>query len=143
MQAGHAVVSQLVPVPDAVLKVPGRNSSATYELVFLAQDIPPLGFLQFHVQRTANLRFQKEQMSQILRPERSHKDIEVNLGVSRSRFVEEGRPVTILVETVAPKNYTGMITYLIVDRCKFYTILIYWPMLHGKIGFIMTLSKLM
>ncbi|XP_042885144.1 lysosomal alpha-mannosidase-like isoform X3 [Penaeus japonicus] len=77
---GHAIVSQLVPVPDAVLRVPGRNSTATLELVFLAEDIPPLGFLQFHVQKTANLPFQKEQMSQIFRPQRGLKDIEVNLG---------------------------------------------------------------
>lgn len=80
-------MSQLVPVPDAVLRVPGRNSTATLELVFLAEDIPPLGLLQFHVQKTANLPFQKEQMSQIFRPQRGLKDIEVNLGVSS--FVEE------------------------------------------------------
>lgn len=67
--SGNAVEAQLVPIPKPVLSVPGRNSSATYELVFLASNIPSLGFLRFHIQKTANYRVLQQQMSSI----RSHK----------------------------------------------------------------------
>lgn len=66
--AGNAVKAQLVPIPKPVLSIPGRDSSATSELVFQAADIPPLGFLRFHIQRTANHRVLRQQMSKI----RSH-----------------------------------------------------------------------
>ncbi|XP_071540487.1 lysosomal alpha-mannosidase-like isoform X2 [Panulirus ornatus] len=62
---GHVVQAQLVPIPESVLATPGRNSSAKYDLVFIANDIPPLGFLQFHIKRTANSRIHKEQMSRV------------------------------------------------------------------------------
>ncbi|XP_076239948.1 lysosomal alpha-mannosidase II [Calliopsis andreniformis] len=42
------IVSQLVPIPEAVQEIPGREGTATHELVFLAT-IPPLGFKSFKV----------------------------------------------------------------------------------------------
>lgn len=62
---GNAVEAQLVPIPDPVLSIPGRNSSATFELVFPATDIPPLGFLRFHVQQTGNYRILQQQRSAV------------------------------------------------------------------------------
>ncbi|XP_071568794.1 lysosomal alpha-mannosidase-like isoform X1 [Temnothorax nylanderi] len=35
--------AQIVPIPEAVQKIPGRKSSATNEVVFRASNIPPLG----------------------------------------------------------------------------------------------------
>ncbi|KAJ1527978.1 hypothetical protein ONE63_007908 [Megalurothrips usitatus] len=51
---GHEEASQVVPIPEAVLKMPGRvMSSARYELVFKADNLPPLGFRSFYVTRTS------------------------------------------------------------------------------------------
>ena len=49
--AGGEVRSQLVPVADPVLSLPGRHSRATHELVWLAADLPPLGTARFSVIR--------------------------------------------------------------------------------------------
>ncbi|XP_068205819.1 lysosomal alpha-mannosidase-like isoform X1 [Palaemon carinicauda] len=65
---GNAVVSQLVPIPESVLGLPGRSSTAEFELVFVADMIPPLGFTQFYVQRTSNHLFHKMQQSKITVP---------------------------------------------------------------------------
>lgn len=51
---GHEEKAQVVPVPEAVLSLPGRvMSTARYELVFRADNLPPLGFRSFFVTRTA------------------------------------------------------------------------------------------
>ncbi|XP_033225298.1 lysosomal alpha-mannosidase-like [Belonocnema kinseyi] len=49
---GTELVTQIVPVPEAVKKIPGRKSSALYELVFLAREIPALGYQSFYVSET-------------------------------------------------------------------------------------------
>ncbi|XP_014216796.1 lysosomal alpha-mannosidase-like [Copidosoma floridanum] len=49
--AGNDMVTQMVPIPKQVKTIPGRVSSATMELVFLAENISPLGFQSFHVKR--------------------------------------------------------------------------------------------
>ena len=46
---GRLVASQMVPIAEAVLCLPGRNSNATNELIFRAQDLPPLGLRSYHV----------------------------------------------------------------------------------------------
>ena len=48
---GHEVETQVVPVPQEVLSLPGRESSATYELVFMAEKVPALAYSVFSVQR--------------------------------------------------------------------------------------------
>ncbi|XP_025208868.1 lysosomal alpha-mannosidase-like isoform X2 [Melanaphis sacchari] len=44
---GQNLTVQFVPLPDAVLRIPGRESSATTELVFQAEDLPPLGYKSY------------------------------------------------------------------------------------------------
>ncbi|KAK3861068.1 hypothetical protein Pcinc_032926 [Petrolisthes cinctipes] len=68
---GNAVTVQLVPIPDSVLTLPGRNSNAKLDLVFNSGDIPPLGYLQFHVRRTNSRRILAQQMSSVYIPEAS------------------------------------------------------------------------
>ncbi|XP_063885164.1 lysosomal alpha-mannosidase-like isoform X4 [Scylla paramamosain] len=60
---GNAVKAQLVPIPKPVLSIPGRHSTAAYELVFQATDIPPLGFLRYHIKRTSSYRILRQQIS--------------------------------------------------------------------------------
>ncbi len=38
-----------MPIPEFVKELPGRNSSATHELVFLAFQLPPLGSKSFYI----------------------------------------------------------------------------------------------
>ena len=49
---GDTVATQLVPIPDTVLKIPGRESSASCDLVFIADNVPPLSFSTFDVEKT-------------------------------------------------------------------------------------------
>ncbi|KAF0293557.1 Lysosomal alpha-mannosidase [Amphibalanus amphitrite] len=52
---GTVVESQLSPIPEEVLRLPGRTSTATYELVFRADDLPPLGFRSYFVSVSASI----------------------------------------------------------------------------------------
>jgi len=40
----------LIPIPEFVKTLPGRNSSATHELIFLAFQLPPLGSKSYYIQ---------------------------------------------------------------------------------------------
>lgn len=48
---GQKLTVQFVPLPKAVLRIPGRQSSATTELVFQASDLPPLGYKSYLITR--------------------------------------------------------------------------------------------
>ncbi|CAG9761788.1 unnamed protein product [Ceutorhynchus assimilis] len=49
---GNNVHSQILPTPIGIMNIPsGRQTSASLELIFEAQDIPPLGFKSFYVQK--------------------------------------------------------------------------------------------
>jgi lysosomal alpha-mannosidase len=52
---GTAVLSQLVPLPLEVLKIPGRSSTARLEVVFEAADLPGLGSRAFSVEKGRGL----------------------------------------------------------------------------------------
>ena len=51
ISSGLEVETQVVPLPQEVLSVPGRESAAGYELVFMADNVPALGYSVFSVQR--------------------------------------------------------------------------------------------
>ncbi|XP_049791934.1 lysosomal alpha-mannosidase-like [Schistocerca nitens] len=55
---GNQQLIQLVPVPDSVYDIPGRESNATYEIVFQAEDIPALGYRSYYVSSTSQSRQQ-------------------------------------------------------------------------------------
>ncbi|CAH0387767.1 unnamed protein product [Bemisia tabaci] len=48
---GKILVTQIVPIHPAVLEIPGRSalSQATHELIFQAEDVPPLGYKSYYV----------------------------------------------------------------------------------------------
>lgn len=48
---GQPVPSQLVPIPESILSLPGRKSKSLFELTFRAVDLPPIGMKSFYVQR--------------------------------------------------------------------------------------------
>ncbi|XP_059093937.1 lysosomal alpha-mannosidase-like [Tigriopus californicus] len=51
---GQKIETQVIPIPKPVLLIPGRKSSATYELIFRA-DLPPIGFKSFFVIKNASV----------------------------------------------------------------------------------------
>ncbi len=61
---GDKVQTQLIPVPEEVLRVPGRKSRASHELVFRA-DLPPLGFKSFFVEKGKKEGWDPEQLSRV------------------------------------------------------------------------------
>nr|CAD7429116.1 unnamed protein product [Timema monikensis] len=48
------ILSQLVPIPDSILNIAYRNSSARNEIVFQASNLPPLGLTTYRVTLVAN-----------------------------------------------------------------------------------------
>ncbi|KAF2364115.1 Glycoside hydrolase family 38 N-terminal domain [Trinorchestia longiramus] len=50
---GNSITSQLVPIPDAILAIPYRSSSATQELVFMAEAVPAMGSSTYQITRAA------------------------------------------------------------------------------------------
>jgi len=43
--------TQAVPIPQVLIDIKHRNSTAKYELVFLATNIPPLGYRTYYIER--------------------------------------------------------------------------------------------
>ena len=41
--------SDVFPLPEPILTLPGRNSNAAYQVHFIAKDLAPLGFAAYHV----------------------------------------------------------------------------------------------
>ncbi|XP_027845178.2 lysosomal alpha-mannosidase-like isoform X1 [Aphis gossypii] len=52
--SGQSLTVQFVPLPNAVLRIPGRKSSATAELVFQAKDLPPLGYKSYLITKQSS-----------------------------------------------------------------------------------------
>lgn len=52
------MATQIVPIAKPILKIPGRNSKATDELIFLAENIPPMGFKSYYVEKQSSLKYQ-------------------------------------------------------------------------------------
>ena len=52
---GKKQTVQVVPLPDEILNIPGRQSEARAELVFIAKNLPPLGFRSYYVQRSNSI----------------------------------------------------------------------------------------
>ncbi|XP_066260222.1 lysosomal alpha-mannosidase-like [Euwallacea similis] len=53
---GNQLTTQILPVHEAVLTTPGRDSKAKFDLVFEAENIPPLGYKSFYYQKTEKAR---------------------------------------------------------------------------------------
>lgn len=49
----------MVPISELIESIPGRNSTATHELVFKASDLDPLGFQSFYISRMKTKYFEK------------------------------------------------------------------------------------
>lgn len=45
----------MVPIPSAVINIPGRVSAAKYELIFSAVAIAPLGFQSYYISQSSSL----------------------------------------------------------------------------------------
>ncbi|XP_062127967.1 lysosomal alpha-mannosidase isoform X3 [Drosophila sulfurigaster albostrigata] len=50
--SGKSLPTQVVPIPAPVLSIKQRNSSATYELVFLASNLPAVGFKTYFIEKS-------------------------------------------------------------------------------------------
>lgn len=98
--SGLRLTVQFVPLPSAVLRIPGRKSSATAELVFQADDLPSLGYKSYLVT--------KESSSSYLN----------SLRAKRLTASETGRPVDI-GDTV---SITVVILLVIRHNISLYTI---------------------
>jgi len=46
---GKTIPFDFIPIPEFIKTLPGRNSSATHELVFLVFQLPPLGSKSYYI----------------------------------------------------------------------------------------------
>ncbi|XP_030240027.1 lysosomal alpha-mannosidase isoform X2 [Drosophila navojoa] len=53
--AGKRLPTTVVPVPKAVTKIHHRNSSAQYELIFLASNLPAVGYKTYYIERSDSI----------------------------------------------------------------------------------------
>jgi len=76
----NKIETQLVPIPEEVLRIPGRESVAKYEVVFYAEDIPGLGSKTFKFEHVSskNTDIEMESVKRTFYLENSHLKIEVN-----------------------------------------------------------------
>lgn len=51
---GIEVPSQIVPVPASVKNISFRSTNSSHELVFLASELPPMGYKSYYISRTKN-----------------------------------------------------------------------------------------
>ena len=51
---GTAIDQVVIPIAEDIFNVPGRQGNATHDLTFIAQNIPPLGILNYYVARNAS-----------------------------------------------------------------------------------------
>lgn len=72
---GKELTVQMVPIPQPVIEVPGRVSPATMVLVFLASDLPPLGFRSYFISQNNHTSHLKQHV---------HRGEDVTLGNSVS-----------------------------------------------------------
>lgn len=47
---GSMIEHDIIAIPSNLMGIPGRNSSATQDLVFTAADVPALGVTNYYVQ---------------------------------------------------------------------------------------------
>lgn len=47
---GKLLPSQLIPIPSFVVSIPGRNTTANHELIFMATNVPPLGSNSYYIE---------------------------------------------------------------------------------------------
>ncbi|ALC39282.1 CG9463 [Drosophila busckii] len=52
--AGKRVPTQVVPVPKALIQIKHRKSSAAFELVFQATQLPPVGYKTYYIEKNSN-----------------------------------------------------------------------------------------
>ena len=71
IEIGQEIPSQLIPIADFILSLPGRQSSATRELVFLAFQLPPLGSKSYYIQPAATKSLKSTSHSRVNRSDNS------------------------------------------------------------------------
>ena len=64
------MTSELLPLPEFVRNIPGRDSQATHDLVFLASGLPPLGSKSFYVGSPENgTEFASPEINELISPD--------------------------------------------------------------------------
>ena len=53
--SGQQLPMEFIPVNDFVKKIPGRDSNAEYDVIFKAENLPPLGYATFHLHKTNSI----------------------------------------------------------------------------------------
>ncbi|XP_065568469.1 lysosomal alpha-mannosidase-like isoform X3 [Artemia franciscana] len=106
-QEGEEVLSQIVPLGPGVRFIPGRNSTATSDLVFLAERLPALGFRSYYIMESKTvLRKNKagaqKSSSKFTRVGKYSEDVSINNERISAKFDgETGKLHEIVIDGVA------------------------------------------
>ena len=52
--SGTELLTQILPIPSSVLNIPGRDSSATHELIFESSNLPPFGYQSYFINKLSH-----------------------------------------------------------------------------------------
>ncbi|XP_057661695.1 lysosomal alpha-mannosidase-like isoform X1 [Diorhabda carinulata] len=103
---GTEIVTQIVPVSQGVLTIPGRKSRAQNELVFQAADIPPLGFKSYFVQSIESNDIPKYQSVENDTTEGAEFDIDPQTGLI-TQITTNGLTIDFAQEFLYYKGFVG------------------------------------
>ncbi|KAJ8675629.1 hypothetical protein QAD02_011415 [Eretmocerus hayati] len=87
---GTQLITQMVPIPQAILRLPGRDSVADHELVFKAENIPSLGYLSFYISQNISV--------QSSATKRTSEQIEEKICGNKSLQAKVGEKGQIIIE---------------------------------------------
>ncbi|XP_018323399.1 lysosomal alpha-mannosidase-like isoform X2 [Agrilus planipennis] len=87
---GKKIATETISLPKAILNIPGRDSKATQEILFLAENLPPLGFKTYYVSKTEGVVSNKTHQEFQANPNKnSNGDVEVTKGDIGLTYNEE------------------------------------------------------
>lgn len=116
---GVEVPAQIVPIPSSVQKIPYRNSNAVNELVFLANELPPLGYKSYFVTKITNtlddFMFKTPETIQLM-DEPTSPNLKISTTSPNKRLVERFEAVVIGNEHLnITFDVNGLLSEIMVD----------------------------
>lgn len=103
---GNNLPSQLIPIASFVASIPGRNSLADHELIFLAIQVPPVGSKSYYIEALASRKTSNPSISASFwnssNPSSQITDLKISNEVSLTFFLHKKK---FFLRTQNDRNY--------------------------------------
>jgi lysosomal alpha-mannosidase len=104
---GQMIEHQVVPISESVIGIHHRKSKAAYEIVFMATEIPPLGYKSFFISKVAEKSYVKGKP--IVR--NNPKVVEIGNDNIKVRFEDNGFISNVVVDGIEYKFSQNFVLY--------------------------------